>query len=190
MKELITLSSREVQRMQVLEQIKKGVLSLKAAAPLMKVCCRQAKRLWARYQRDGLRGLVHQHRGRPARNALGSEVRERVPVLHGRFIASSTTPTSLRCWRSGSVFGSAGRRSVAGCAWLGFGPNADVDRSIPSSVGFPLFFGGVRPFRSQSGRWTPAMAPCRDGLTRDEALAIAPESNMIAIFRWLKGEPG
>ena len=32
MKELVTLSRREVLRRQVLEQVKKGVLSLKAAA--------------------------------------------------------------------------------------------------------------------------------------------------------------
>jgi transposase len=82
MKELITLSRREVQRMQVLDQVRKGTLTLKAAAPLMKVCYRQAKRLLARYRRDGPRGLAHQHRGRPARNALGPEIRKRVLTLH------------------------------------------------------------------------------------------------------------
>lgn len=35
MKELIALSKREVQRMQVLEQVKKGAVSLKAAGPGM-----------------------------------------------------------------------------------------------------------------------------------------------------------
>jgi transposase len=82
MKELITLSRREVQRMQVLDQVLKGALTLKAAAPMMKVCYRQAKRLLARYRREGPRGLAHQRRGQPARNALSPKVRRRVLGFH------------------------------------------------------------------------------------------------------------
>lgn len=82
MKELISLTRREVQRMQVLDQVRKGALTLKAAAPMMKVCYRQAKRLLVRYREDGPPGLAHQRRGQPARNALRPEVRERVLALH------------------------------------------------------------------------------------------------------------
>lgn len=82
MKEIITLSQREVQRMQVLDQVVQGALSLKAATAVMKICYRQAKRLLARYRREGPKGLVHRRRGRPARNALGLELRERVLKLH------------------------------------------------------------------------------------------------------------
>ena len=82
MKEPVTLSKREVQRMQVLEQVKKGAVTLKAAAAMRKVSDRQAKRLWARYRREGPGGLTHQRRGQPARNGLGPEIRERVLVLH------------------------------------------------------------------------------------------------------------
>jgi len=82
MKEIIALSQREVQRMQVLEQVMRGAISLKAATVMMKVCYRQAKRLFARYRREGAKGLVHRRRGQPARNALGPELRERVLRLH------------------------------------------------------------------------------------------------------------
>jgi len=82
MKETITLSRREVQRMQVLEQVVKGTLTLRAAATMMKVSYRQAKRILARYRREGPRGLAHQRRGRSAPNALGPEVRQRVLALH------------------------------------------------------------------------------------------------------------
>jgi len=68
--------------MQVLDQVKKGSLTLKAAAPMIKVCYCQAKRLLVHYRKDGPPGLAHQHRGKPARNALGSEIRERVLTLH------------------------------------------------------------------------------------------------------------
>jgi transposase len=82
MKEFIILSKREAQRMQVLEQVVRKSLTLKAGALLMKVCYRQAKRLVARYRREGPKGLVHQRRGRAAPNALGPGVRERVLALH------------------------------------------------------------------------------------------------------------
>src|SRR4030066_1085247 len=48
----------------------------------MKVCYRQAKRLAARYRKEGPKGLAHRRRGRAAPNALGLEIRERVLALH------------------------------------------------------------------------------------------------------------
>jgi len=69
-KELFTLSKREDQRVPVLDQGRKGALTLKTAAPMMKDRYRQAKRLLSRYRRDGLRGLAHQRRGRPGLHAV------------------------------------------------------------------------------------------------------------------------
>jgi transposase len=82
MQETITLSRREMQRVQVLEQVVRGALSLKAATAIIKVCYRQAKRLLARYRKEGPKGLAHQRRGRTAPNALSPEIRQRVLVLH------------------------------------------------------------------------------------------------------------
>jgi len=82
MKERVILSQREVQRMQVLEQVMRGALSLKTATSMLKVCYRQAKRLSVRYRREGAEGLAHRRRGQPARNALGPALRERVLKLH------------------------------------------------------------------------------------------------------------
>jgi transposase len=82
MKETVTLSSREIQRLQVLEQVSRGTLLLVAGTPLMRISYRQAKRLWARYRREGPSGLAHRRRGQSARNAFGPEVRHRVLRLH------------------------------------------------------------------------------------------------------------
>lgn len=82
MKDYIILREHEMQRLQVLEQVLEKRLSLKAASGLMKVSYRQAKRLVGRYRREGPKGLAHRHRGRPAPNALGLEVRDRVLELH------------------------------------------------------------------------------------------------------------
>lgn len=87
MQEIITLSSHELQRVQVLEQVIRGTLSLKAATIMMKLCYRQAKRLLARYRKDGPKGLAHQSRGRAAPNTLGPEIRNRVLFLHREIYA-------------------------------------------------------------------------------------------------------
>ncbi len=82
MKEYITLREHEMQRLQVLEQVLREALTLKAGSGLMKLSYRQAKRLMARYRREGPKGLAHRHRGRPAPNARDAEVRDRVIGLH------------------------------------------------------------------------------------------------------------
>jgi len=82
MKERIMLSQRELQRVQVLEQVKSGYLTLVAGTDLMQVCYRQAKRLLGRYRTEGPQGLAHRRRGQPAHNELSPEVRARILSLH------------------------------------------------------------------------------------------------------------
>jgi len=62
MQEQITLSRHEAPRMQAPERVVKGMLTLKAAAPIMKVGNRQAKRILARYRKEGPNGPAHQRR--------------------------------------------------------------------------------------------------------------------------------
>ena len=102
MKDTIHLSQRELQRIQVLEQVVRKRITLKSASAMMKVCYRQAKRLVVRYHKNGPQGLAHRHRARRAPNALGPEVRQRVLVTE-RSIPDSTTLTSSRCSPSGKA---------------------------------------------------------------------------------------
>src|SRR4030042_584672 len=86
MKETVTLSSREIQRVHVLERVLRGTLTLIEAVPLLLVCYRQAKRLLTRYREQGAVGLAHRRRGQPAHNACSRELRERVLELRqGRY---------------------------------------------------------------------------------------------------------
>jgi transposase len=82
MKETITLSSREIQRIQALEQVCRGIRTLVGSIPLLLVSYRQAKRLLARYREEGAAGLAHRRRGERAHNAYGPEMRDRVLGLH------------------------------------------------------------------------------------------------------------
>jgi transposase len=107
MKEIIRMSEREVQRIQVLEQVSRGSLSLKAGKDLLGICYRHAKRLLRRYRDEGAKGLVHRRRGQPARNAIGAETRALVLRLHreryGQF--NDTHFVEMLAEREGLVFG-------------------------------------------------------------------------------------
>ena len=51
--------------MGLLSEVKKGSLSLAEAARTMRICYRQAKRIWRRFKKMGDAGLIHGRRGKP-----------------------------------------------------------------------------------------------------------------------------
>jgi molybdenum-dependent DNA-binding transcriptional regulator ModE len=59
------MSGKERKRMVVLAEVKRGRMSLAQAARVMRLCYRQAKRVWGRFQKSGEAGLIHRSRGRP-----------------------------------------------------------------------------------------------------------------------------
>src|SRR5262245_46870647 len=76
--EALLMSQKERKRLVVLEQVSRGQLKLVQAAQAMRVCYRQARRIWRRYQASGDGGLVHRGRGRPSNRRKASQDKERV----------------------------------------------------------------------------------------------------------------
>ena len=60
----LTLSTKEQNRLQILNGVLERHWSMLEAAPLLGVSERQGWRLLAAYRREGARGLVHKNRGR------------------------------------------------------------------------------------------------------------------------------
>jgi transposase len=75
------MSTRELRRAGVLARVSAGTLTLKAAAELMAVSYRQAKRLYRRYRAVGAKGLQHRSAGRPSNRAVARRTRARVLAL-------------------------------------------------------------------------------------------------------------
>jgi transposase len=75
------LSAREVERAGVLGRIKEGKLKLASAARQLEISYRQAKRLWKRYQAEGVAGVKHRAAGRRSNRAKGEGFREKVLQL-------------------------------------------------------------------------------------------------------------
>jgi molybdenum-dependent DNA-binding transcriptional regulator ModE len=72
------MSLKERTRMGIMKQVKAKVLSLVAAAKLLRLSYRQSKRVWSRYQAKGDKGLVHCGRGRVGNRRKEARLRERI----------------------------------------------------------------------------------------------------------------
>src|SRR5690348_12895447 len=78
MGELLVMSGKERDRMDVMGRVKRKELTVAAAARLLGLSLRQGRRVWKRFGDDGAAGLVHGLRGRRSNNRLGDDVRARV----------------------------------------------------------------------------------------------------------------
>jgi transposase len=75
------MSQKEVHRAHVFQQVAQHKLSLVEAAAMINLSYRQAKRINRRFLAEGLAGLVHRTRGRPAANALDPALAARILQL-------------------------------------------------------------------------------------------------------------
>ena len=75
------MSSRELERVEVMGRVASGALKLKHAAEMLELSYRQTKRLWRRYGKKGGEGLKHSHAGRPSNRGKPKKLRRRVLQL-------------------------------------------------------------------------------------------------------------
>ena len=76
--ERLEMSHKERRRLEVLNRVKRGTLSLVKAAELLQLSYRQAKRVYRRYRRQGDRGLVHRLRGRRSNRRADEAERRKI----------------------------------------------------------------------------------------------------------------
>lgn len=74
------MSSRELERVEVMGRVKRGDLKLKDAAVVLELSYRQAKRMWRRYRKTGGKGLKHGNAGQVSNRSKPAKFRRR--VLH------------------------------------------------------------------------------------------------------------
>lgn len=75
------MSSRELERVEVIGRVASGGLKLKHAGEMLELSYRQTKRLWRRYREKGREGLKHRHAGQPSNRGKPKKLRRRVLQL-------------------------------------------------------------------------------------------------------------
>jgi len=96
------LSSKELNRVEVMGRVKAGSLKVVEAAELMGLSYRQAKRVWARYRGGGARALQHGGCGRESNRGYGKKFRECVLRRYGeRYGDFGPTPAAEHLAKEG-----------------------------------------------------------------------------------------
>jgi transposase len=80
--ELVTLTTKEVRRLEVLQALAARTLRQAQAARILEISVRQLKRLWRRYRTGGPAALASARRGRVPNNAIRSDLKTRVLQLY------------------------------------------------------------------------------------------------------------
>ena len=75
------MSSRELERVEVMGRVASGTLKLVHAAEMLELSYRQTKRLWRRYGKKGPEGLKHGHAGQASNRGKPKKLRRRVLQL-------------------------------------------------------------------------------------------------------------
>ena len=71
------MGEKERLRGKILEMVKQGQITLKAAAAMLGVSYRQSKRLYSAYRKKGDKGLIHGNYGKPSNNRTDEAILER-----------------------------------------------------------------------------------------------------------------
>lgn len=72
------MSAKDRVRLDAMHRVERDEQTVVAAAALMGVSVRQARRLWQRFQAQRAAGLIHQLRGRPSNRRMPEELRQRI----------------------------------------------------------------------------------------------------------------
>jgi transposase len=76
MDKLLTMSTKELSRLEVMQRLKEKRLIQKEAAQMLGLSIRQIKRLWQKYQKQDAKGLISKRRGQASNNRLDAGVRQ------------------------------------------------------------------------------------------------------------------
>jgi transposase len=78
----LPMGQKELLRAKVLEMVKQGKMTLKAAAGMLRISYRQAIRLYAAYRTEGDAGLIHGNCGKKSNNRTSDGVREKAILAY------------------------------------------------------------------------------------------------------------
>jgi len=86
MDKLLTMSNKEIMRLEVMQRLKEKRLQQKEAGVMLGISTRQVKRLYRAYKAKGAGGLVSQRRGKASNNQMEPEtVQKAIDLIYERY---------------------------------------------------------------------------------------------------------
>jgi hypothetical protein len=81
MEELLTMNTKERERLKVITRLREGVLTQNLAAKQLGISDRQVRRLLQLHKNQGDKGLISKHRGKASNNSLPEDLKEKALQL-------------------------------------------------------------------------------------------------------------
>ena len=92
---LLTMSTKELTRLEIMQRLEQKALKQKEAAEILGLSERHVKRLYRTYRKHGASGLISKRRGRPSNHQMSFQKKQQViDLLHSRY--SDFGPTLAR----------------------------------------------------------------------------------------------
>jgi transposase len=86
MDELLTMSKKELTRLEVIQRVEQKRLRQKEASEILGISTRQVRRLQQSYREHKEEGLISKRRGKPSNNRLEAELRQdAIDLLYSRY---------------------------------------------------------------------------------------------------------
>ena len=86
MSELLTMSKKELTRLEVMQRLEEKSLKQKEAAVMLGISVRHVKRLLRAYRQGGAEGLISKRRGKVSNNRLKAEVKQQaIDLIHSQY---------------------------------------------------------------------------------------------------------
>lgn len=86
MSDLLTMSQKELTRLEVIQRTEKKTLKQKEAAKMLGISERHVKRLLRAYRQSGAEGLISKRRGKPSNNRLKAEVKQQaIDLIYSQY---------------------------------------------------------------------------------------------------------
>jgi transposase len=86
MEELLTMSKKELTRLEVMQRLEQKRMRQKEAAEILGISTRHVRRLLHAYRKHKEKGLISKRRGKPSNNRLMAETRQQaIDLLHSRY---------------------------------------------------------------------------------------------------------
>jgi len=76
------MSSKEHERVQMLEEVKKRKLTIREASELCGISERQFYRIKSFYEKEGLSGIIHKSRGRRSNRGFSASLKNKVIKIY------------------------------------------------------------------------------------------------------------
>ncbi len=81
MSDILTMSTKELSRLEIIQQLQKRELKQEKAAEILQLSIRQVKRLLASYRSSGTPALISKKRGKPSNNKLPLSLKQSIKSI-------------------------------------------------------------------------------------------------------------